>query len=190
MVVLAAVYQALLKAERDHLRGELLAAYRRRRHWKKSDVKNLKSLGVNNAALKRMDRLVGTGRPVVPPHRPFDEAVLTKISAFLTLFGDDGSADNRKQALRQWPWWPHYLEALYRGEHALAKEQGIPGPSDYAERLVGRELGISPATLHRICGEIRRKRKEWDGAADFPPITLSEFRDWMEAKNFGVARLG
>jgi hypothetical protein len=190
MIIAGAVWKALEKAERNHHRAELLAAYRRRKSWKKSDIPHLKSLGVNKVALRRMEALEGTGRPVVRPHQPLDEIVVKKLDAFLTLLGDGTPPDKRKQAFRLWPWWPHYVEALYRGEHALAKEQGIAGPSDYAERSVGSEFGISAAKVHSICGEIRRKRKEWDGAADFPAMTLSEYRGWMEAENFGVARLG
>jgi hypothetical protein len=189
VVALLVAFMALLKAERDHHRGELLAAYKRRKQWKKSDVQNLNSLGVNKIALRRIEKLVGTGRPVVPPHQPFGDVAAKKLVAFLALCDERSSAEQRKQAFKQWPWWPHYVEALYRGEHALAKTRGIAGPSEHAERLVGSELGISASTVHRICGEIRRKRKEWDGAADFPAMTLSEYRGWMEAGNFAEARL-
>jgi hypothetical protein len=189
VIVLAAAFMALLKAELDHHRGELLAAYRRRKKWKKSDVQNLKSLGVNEVALRRTEKLTGTGRPVVPPHQPFGEVAARKFIAFVRLCDEGSTPEQRKQAFKLWPWWPHYVEALYRGEHALAKERGIAGPSEHAEHLVGSELGVSASTVHRICGEIRRKRKEWDGAADFPPMTLGEYRGWMEARNFAAARL-
>jgi hypothetical protein len=88
--------------------------------------------------------------------------------------------EQRRKALKLYPWWSHNVEALYRGEHALAKEAGIAGPSGHAERLVGQALGISSATVHKICGDIRRKRKEWDGSANFHAMTLAEYQNWME----------
>lgn len=163
------------KAEREHHRAELLAAYKRRTDWKKSDIYHLRSLGVNKAALRRMERLEGTGRPVVSSHQDLGSKVLEKLQPLQPLFDPNSTSAERKKAFKRWPWWPHYVEALYRGEHALAKERGIAAPSVYAERLVGQALGISAAKLHSICGEIRRMRKEWDGSANFPTMTLSEY---------------
>src|SRR5436309_1007999 len=56
------IYQSLEawaeNQERRHNRAQLLAAYRRRRDWKKSDIPHLKSLGVNEVAQRRMESLV------------------------------------------------------------------------------------------------------------------------------------
>ena len=170
---------ALLKAETDHHRGQLLRAYRRRRHWRKSDIKNLKCLGVNKTALRRMDSLVGTGRPVVPSYRPFADVA----AAFITLFDEGSSPQLRRRAFKDGPWWEHFVEALYRGEHVLAKAQRIAGPSEHAERVVGTELGISASTVHQISGEIRRKRNESNLPFDFPAMTLDQYRGCIEEGN-------
>lgn len=156
-----------------------MAAYKRRADWKKSDICHLNSLGVNKAARRRMQRLEGTGRPVVSPHQDLGSKILEKLQPLQTLFDPDGTSAERKKAFKRCPWWSHYVEALYRGEHALAKERGIADPSGHAERLVGGALGISAAKLHSICGGIRRMRKEWDGSANFPAMTLIEYESWM-----------
>ena len=171
------------EAERQHHRAELLEAYKRRTSWKKSDIQSLNSLGVSRAALRRMERLSGTGRPVVRPHQPLDVAIVTKVNALLSLkclVDPDTSPDKRRRAFKLWPWWRHYVEALYRGEHALAKEKGIRSASTEAEMSVGRALGISSATVHSICGEIRSMRRDDQGSANFQAMTLAEYESWME----------
>jgi hypothetical protein len=167
-------------AGRRYHRGQLLAAYRRRHAWKKSDISHLKSLGVNKAAQSRMERLVGTGRPVVKPHRPLDELIMSKVSAFNALVDKAASVEERRKAFKIWPWWPHYVEALYRGEHSIAKERGIKSPSTEAEFLVGAALGVSSATVHSICGEIRSMRKDDEDSANFPTMTLTEYNNLIE----------
>jgi hypothetical protein len=184
---IASVHRSLASwaenVERQHHRAELLAAYRRRHAWKKSDIRHLKSLNVNRAAQSRMERLVGRGRPIVRPHQPLDAEILKKMSALQSLLDPDASPDKRRQAFKLWPWWPHYVEALYRGEHAIAKKRGTKGASTEAEISVGRALGISAATVHSICGEIRSKRKADEGSADFPAMTLAEYESWMESES-------
>jgi hypothetical protein len=184
MVLVASFKHSLVSwaenLERRHHRAQLLAAYRRRRAWKKSDVPHLKSLGANGAAQRRMERLAGRGRPVVRPHQPLDVAIVMKLGAFQSLVDPDVSPDRRRQAVKEWPWWQHYVEALYRGEHALAKARGTKSASIEAEESVGSALGISSATVHRICGEIGRMRKADEGSADFPAMTLVEYETWME----------
>jgi hypothetical protein len=80
-----------------------------------------------------------------------------------------------------WPWWEHYVEALYRSEFAHAKNRGVARPSLHGEDTVGNALYISAAKVRKICGTIRRKRQEWEGAANFPPMTLKEFNGWMQS---------
>jgi hypothetical protein len=166
--------------ERRHHRAQLLAAYRRRHAWKKSDIPHLKSLGVNEAAQRRMERLTGRGRPVVKPLQPLDIAIVEKVSSFQPLFDPEASPAKRRQAFKLWPWWRHHVEALYRGEHTRTKEQGIRSPSLEAEISIGRTLGISAAAVHAICGEIRSMRKEDPESANFPAMTLAEYEQWME----------
>ncbi len=119
--------------ERRHDRAERLDAYRRRHAWKNSDMRNLLSLDVGVPAKNRMKRLVGTGRPVVKPHRPFVQEVADKLSAVKALLDPDTSVEKRRKAFKQWPWWPHFVEALYRGEYALAKDRRVRGASAETE---------------------------------------------------------
>lgn len=166
--------------ERRHNRAELLAAYRRRHDWKKSDLAHLESLNVNASARKRMRRLGGRGRPVVKPHQPLEVTIIEKLNAFSSLVDPEALPAQRRIGLKLWPWWPHFVEALYRGEHVLAKERRLRNPAQEAEILVGKALGISSATVHTVCGNIRSMRKEDTESANFPSMTLAEYEDWME----------
>ena len=166
--------------ERQHHRAQLLVAYRRRHAWKKSDILHLRSLGVNQTAQRRMEQLTGTGRPVVKRPQPLDLTILKKANAVQTLFDPKAKPTERRQALKFSPWWPHHVEALYRGEHVRARSEGIPNPSVEAEILVGHALGISAAKVHVICGDIRCMRKEDPESANFPAMTVGEFDQWME----------
>jgi hypothetical protein len=170
----------LEKVERQYSRGQLRAAYRKRHSWKKSDLPRLKLLNVNGAARHRMERLTGRGRPVVRLPKPLDEAIVAKINALQALFDADTSTETRRRAFKECPWWHHFVEALYRGEHAIARERGHRGPSIEAETVVGRALGISSASVHSICGEIRGKRRHDERLADFPAMTVAEFESWMQ----------
>jgi hypothetical protein len=165
--------------ERRHRRAQLLAAYRKRHSWKRSDIKHLQVLGVNLTALRRIQRLTGTGRPVVKPPQQFDVAILNTINAVNTLFNPEATAIERKQALKFSPWWRHHVEALYRGEHAQAKIQRVRNPSGEAEQNIAQALCLSVAKVHAMCGAIRRNRKGNPGSANFPPMTLVEFDRWM-----------
>ncbi|MDI1345397.1 MAG: hypothetical protein PSV22_15035 [Pseudolabrys sp.] len=178
-LVAIAFYKWIESAERRYNRGLLLAAYRRRRDWKKSDVAHLQSLGVNKAARSRMARLVGRGRPVVRPHQRLDELIVSKFGAFAVVVDNSASSDDRRKAFKELPWWPHYVEALYRGEHEAAKARGLKGASSEAEIAVGNALGISAATVHSLSGEIRSLRKEIESSANFPAMTLVEYECLM-----------
>jgi hypothetical protein len=58
-------------------------------------------------------------------HQALAEVFVTKLCAFYMLFDTVGTPHSRKRALKHWPWWPPYIEALYRGKCALAREKGI-----------------------------------------------------------------
>ena len=167
-------------AERAHHRAELLAAYRRRLLWKKADVPHLQSLGVSAIAQRRMAQLTGRGRPVVHQHQPLSSSLVRRFAELQPLWNPKASPHQRRRAVELWPWWEHYVEALYRSEFAHAKNRGIARPSLHAEDTVGNALYISAAKVRKICGRIRRKRQRWEGAANFPPMTLNEFNGWMQ----------
>lgn len=171
--------RALANMEVQGRRAQLLAAYKTRHRWKKSDLAHLKTLGVNAAARARMARVEGRGRPVVKPYQPPLLSLLRGVEAVQPLFSPSARERERRQALRKWPWWEHHVEALYRGEHELAEREHRPAPADYAERRVANALGLSQSTVHTICGNIRAIRLDWEGRANFPPMLLLEFGHWM-----------
>lgn len=166
-------------AERRHGRAERLAAYRRRHAWKASDVANLRTLNLSAVAERKLQRLKGKGRPVVRPHQDLAALVVEKLQCFATALSPEGTPCDRLRAIKQLPWWRHYVEALYRGEHSAARQRGEPGPAETAERLVGHRLGISASQVHHICGEIRRMRAACFEDANFPPLTLAKFDEWV-----------
>lgn len=178
--VVNGVLQAAEKAEEKHRRAQRLAAYRRRRQWKRSDMSSLLSLGVNKAAVSRMRRLpVRRGRPIVRPYTPISEVILAKLLALGTVCNSKSTPDQRRRAFKDTPWWKHHVEAFYRGEHRRAVEDKIAGPSDFAERKVGAALGISQGKVHAICGAIRELRRSDELSANFPEATLEEYEEWM-----------
>jgi hypothetical protein len=167
------------KAQEAHLRGERLAAYKTRKKWKASDFRPLLSIGVSEVAQRRMAALKGKGRPVVKPHRRLEDALRDKLN-WLILFRDNATPSERRRAFKASPWWKHHVEALYRGELEQARAGRIRGPYDYAERAVAAAVGKSQGTVHAICGEIRALRREDAESANFPPMVLAEYKEWME----------
>lgn len=157
------------------LRAQRLAALRLRHLWKLSDRKRLEALGITLTP-RQLQRLSGTGRPSVRDLRSPVIPFLRSIAAVQVLFQPGSSRQQRIKALKQCHWWPHHVEALYRGERTENRFK-----SDQAEQAVGRELGISPAVVRKLCQRIRQERRRWDGAANFPSMTLKEFRAWMNS---------
>jgi hypothetical protein len=177
-----AIEQWLNDLERRHDRAQLLEAYRRRRAWKKSDIRNLLSLDVNAPARCRMERLVGTGRPVVKPHRPFVQEAAGKLTAVQTLIDPTSSVMKRTKAFKQWPWWPRFVEALYRGEYALVKDRGVRNASAETEISVGEALGVSASTVHNICRRVRRERQQTPESTSDLSMTIAEYEVWVKGK--------
>lgn len=175
-----AIQAAVLRAQRDHLRAERLAAYRRRHEWKAGDIGPLLSIGVNDVARRRMAKLTGRGRPVVRWHRPMESVLQEGLAAWPCLFREDATPDQRWRAFRTWPWWKHHVEALYRGEVELARMGRVKGAHDHAERAVASALRMSQGKVHAVCGEVRALRREDAGGANFLSMTLGEFEMWIE----------
>ncbi|MBV9826968.1 MAG: hypothetical protein JO001_15020 [Alphaproteobacteria bacterium] len=183
-VALLALYRWIVesdrKAQRNHIRGERLAAYRVRHRWKPSDIRPLLSIGVSEVAQRRMAALKGRGRPVVKPHRPFEGELVDKLTRFCNLFRPDATPSERRRSLKEGPWWKHEVEALYRGELAQARAMRIKGAYDHAERAIAATLRISQGKVHAICTEIRAMRRSDAGSANFPAMTLADYDAWME----------
>jgi hypothetical protein len=105
--------------------------------------------------------------------------IVTKFESARSLLEPDHHPSERRRAIKKWPWFDHYVEAMYRGEQSLARSRGDVGPSLHAEMVIGQALGISASKVHSICGEIRRRRKEDNDSANFPPMRIEEFELWM-----------
>ena len=184
-IAVVSIYEAaemeIEKADRAHGRAELLVAYKQRHRWRKSDIPRLESLNPNGYARARMRRLEGRGRPIVAEHRPLGTSFLKTVRALHIVNNPATTPMERRRAMKNTPWWAHHVEALYRGEYALAKESRTKGPSAVTEEKVGRALGLSASTVHSICSSIRRERRRWEGAANFPPMTLDAYEDWMNS---------
>ena len=117
---------------------------------------------------------------MVKPHRRLEDLLRDKLTNWLIPFRDDATPSERRRSLKVWPWWKHHVEALYRGELERARANQIKTPYDYAERTVADALRISQGKLHAICGEIRAMRREDAESANFPPMVLAEYEEWME----------
>lgn len=174
-----AVRDAAIAAEARHNRAELLRAYLHRRRWKASDRANLLTLPLSPVAQRRLAGLAGRGRPVVEQHRELAEVVLEKLQPFAVVADKTSSPTDRLKALKQLPWWPHFVESLYRGEYQLAKTRGECSPAFAAEGVVGCDLGVSQPMVHRLCGHVRRLRRACEDDANFEPRTLAELRAWL-----------
>jgi hypothetical protein len=89
----------------------------------------------------------------------------------------------RLATLRQTPLWPEIVEALYRGEHAAAKEEGVRSPSAHAEELVAACLGISDSSVHKTCGAVRKARRLEYKADSGVLFRVNEFETWKRGGN-------
>ena len=165
--------------ERGLHRDDLLYAYKHRTKWKKSDILRLLDLDVNKMARKRIEKLQALakcGRPIVRVSRPLIET----ISTYAPLFRQETNSSARIRLLKTTIWWPYFVEALYRGEYEIAREEHQKSPSDSAERAAGRTLGVSPELIRKLSGEVRSKRKFGTALPDTPPITAEDFKVWAE----------
>jgi AraC-like DNA-binding protein len=63
----------------------------------------------------------------------------------------------------------HRVQELRDGMESQSATVGSRAP---AERTTG-------ASVRKVCAQIRLKRQEWDGAANFPSMRLQDFNHWM-----------
>lgn len=170
-----AVGRAWDKADEAHTARALLNAYGTRQRWKKSDERALHTLPLNAVARRKVQRLSGTGRPIVKPHQPLAIHLLGKVRNVLPLVLENATPQERRRAFWHWPWHEACVEALYRGEHAQAKAEGLPDAARKAEEKVADALWISRSTVHQICVKVRRASDE----DVHPPMRIKDFEDWM-----------
>jgi hypothetical protein len=116
----------------------------------------------------------------VSPGSGAPNSLRDRLTSWSALFRDDATPDERRRSFEGCPWWKHHVEALYRGELERARIRQIRGAYDHAERAVAHALRVSQGTVHAICGDIRAMRRADAESANFPPMTLAEYEEWME----------
>jgi len=168
-----------------HIRQTRLAAYRRRARWRKADLPRLVELGIPR---RRIERIIDAnrcrGRGVVPRYQSLD-AMMTEMAAqFGALLSPETPPHTRLAILKQTPFWPEIVEALYRGEHAAAKERRERSASTLAEELVARCLGLSDSSVRKVCVAIRKARPlEAEPSEPGFLLRVSEFERWLRSGN-------
>lgn len=170
-------------AREGHRKRALLKVYRRRHQWKKADLPRLRQLGVSDDATRRIERIAndklgGRGRGVVDEFHPIGDGFEAEAEKVWALIDPTASARDRVSALRQTELLPDVAEALYRGEHALARKAGQKSPAEVAEQRVAACLGLSQARVHKLCGKVRRNRRSSEGAKEPDPLSVHEFESW------------
>jgi hypothetical protein len=162
-----------------HDRRARLTVYRRRQRWRKADVPHLLKLGIPAGRIERiMDGNKRRGRGVVQRYQSFDEMVTGMAERFNVLLSPDTEPYARLAALKQTPLWPDVVEALYRGEHAAAKERHERSPSTHAEQVVAACLGIADSSVHKICVGVRKERKQGNPSECDTLFRVTEFEAW------------
>jgi hypothetical protein len=180
------VTDAATQAEEEYERGLTLGALRCRHRWKASDVARARALPRTRLSEKRLSRLMNAptrGRPVVRTHQSLPHLLINNLQAAQALFGPGTLPRNRIKLLKQTRFWPYFAEALYRGCYLETKAEKIPGPSVEAEARAGNLLTISPATLRKLCGPIRRERDS-DGEPIWPALSPEQFKRWSQTGDF------
>lgn len=163
-----------------HRRGARLQACRRRHQWRKADVPKLRDLGVRKPAearLRRIESASGRGRGVIGKYQPPDVVLISLIENLNALFSSTTAPHMRLALLKKTPWWAAAVEALYRGEHAVFRDAGQKSPSETAEQTVACRLGVSSATVRKLCTTVRQARG--DATPDCPALSLSDFDLWQ-----------
>jgi hypothetical protein len=106
--------------------------------------------------------------------------VAIRILPLIAAFQVKATRKERLFAIKYLVWWPHYVEAVYRGEYAIAKASGLRSPAEATEEKIANALCVSSAVVRKLCTKVRRLRQEDPEAANFPPGTLAGFMEWLE----------
>jgi hypothetical protein len=170
------------ETEIQYERGARMKAVRRRREWKVGDARHLRTLPHARISTKRLDQLENSGkrgRPVVQPYVPLPKALTYWAKNMEALFDPTTPPHVRLNIMKKTRRWPEFVESLYRGCYLIEKAKGLPEPSVTAEKQAADLLLLSPATLHKLCTEVRRQFKsgEWPMGQ---PLTPAEFTHWKE----------
>lgn len=170
-------------ARESHRKRALLKAYRRRHRWKKADIPRLRRLGVSDDAMRLIERMAsdklgGRGRGVVDEFQAIGDGFEAEVEKVWSLIDPTTSARERVSVLRQTELLPDVAEALYRGEHTLARKAGQKSPAEVAEQRVAACLGLSQARVHKLCGKVRHNRRSSEAAKEPDPLSVHEFESW------------
>jgi hypothetical protein len=176
---ITAMEEACRRAELAHRRAALLRAYRRRKQWRKAYVRRLLNLGVPMPRIQRVVAGRGRGRGVVQGYQPLGANLVIAARTVEALFSPTTLPHKRVALLKQTPWRPYVVEALYRAEYDAAKKTHEKSPASTAERSVARCLGMTEALVHKICGKVRQERNREDVPSD-PPVRVDEFETWKK----------
>jgi len=179
MALAALLLAAVASTQKKHERAELLAAYRLRHRWKASDVPRLRTLNLSAVAVRRAAKLRGRGRPVVAAHIDPLTAILAKLSPLVVGFRFDAPRMVRLRAIKEFRWWPHYVEAVYRGEYEAVKASGTKSAAEVTENRIADALGISSAVVRKLCTKVRKIREADFDEANFPPASLAGLMKWI-----------
>jgi hypothetical protein len=168
--------------QRNHERAAVRRACLRRRQWKVGDVKRLQALPHARFSVKRLARLAASakrGRPVVQRYRSLPEAIIEFVQVGKDLFDSGTPCYKRLKVLKRTSLWPGFAEALYRGSYEEAKVQGRRSPAVEAEHQAAEQMAISPATLRKLCAQIRRERR-LSGDLSGPSMSPTTFARWLK----------
>ena len=169
--------------QQGHQRRACLEAYCRRHQWRKADVSKLLRLGVSE---QRIERIISNnksrGRGVVQKYRALDDLLTHAAEQLSVLLSPDTPQSTRLKVLKHTPVWRYVVEALYRGEHAAAREARLKSPSMHAELLVADCLGITDAQVHKVCGDVRKERKQQNKSSEGETtLRIQQFEAWIES---------
>jgi len=169
----------LQRQEVQHGRAAVREAFLRRAQWKKSDLAALRTLPGATISQKRLRRLSDSklGRPVVRTFQPLPVALVGFFRRMQAVASPATRPHVRLQLMKQTPWWAWFVECHYRGCYDEARAQGLRGASNEAEEKAASHLAISPDTLRKLCGQIR-KRNRLDCAEPSRAISSTEFEHW------------
>ncbi|MGH7092069.1 MAG: hypothetical protein ACREFB_00865 [Stellaceae bacterium] len=169
----------------EHNRKARLTAYRRRTRWRKADLLRLMELGIPRHRIERIiDANRCRGRGVVPRYKSLDTTMAEMTAQFEVLLSPETAPHARLATLKQTPLWPEIVEALYRGEHAAAKERRERSASTLAEELVARCLGLSDSSVRKVCVAVRKTRRlEVKLAESGLLLRVGEFEGWLHSGN-------
>lgn len=181
----------LERQHREELKRRALALKPR---WRKADIGRLLRLDIGG---ERADRLhMATlfegrgphgGPAVVPKPKTLAEEIVAWVRFGQKLFAPATPPHFRRAMYQETRWWPHLVEAAYRGELHRAraslgrlrlKDRHGATASEIAEKRVAEAAIISAAKVHALCQRVRIEREL--GAPQYPEMTAAELKRHLE----------